>query len=107
MTEIRPAKSNLWEPIIGDTFESFLKFVRNLSVLSIELFSSNLNSPPICFANFLAKKSPPPVPSFFLAATPLKPFSKIFLFSFLAIFLPSSNILIPLLVIARPISSSF
>ena len=28
MTEIRPAKSNLWEPIIGDTFESFLKFVR-------------------------------------------------------------------------------
>ena len=28
MTEIRPAKSKLWEPIIGDTFESFLKFVK-------------------------------------------------------------------------------
>jgi len=47
------------------------------------------------------------VPSFFLAADPLKPFSKIFSFSFLVIFLPSSNIQSPLLVITSPISASF
>ena len=36
MTEIRPAKSKLWEPLIGDTFESFLSFVKEERGISDE-----------------------------------------------------------------------